>query len=204
MCGVFTYIKWWKTMKNGHYFIPIQQNTPIFHPNIIPNIMNYMMFFQQQLGDLYIFMQFIGDSPYSILGAETPTSVETFLKAPTRYTTHVFHVFHVFLVFHGPRWSHSKLYVSNRTQWRRFWYLEPTKSHETSQGAELRSAATRGFFNRCRLWEAAAWLGKPKELDLFFEKINRQTNPNGGFWRYRFSVVVFFKFKVLEFWMEND
>ena len=86
MCGVFTYIKWWKTMKNGHYFIPIQQNTPIFHPNIIPNIMNYMMFFQQQLGDLYIFMQFIGDSPYSILGAETPTSVETFLKAPTRYT----------------------------------------------------------------------------------------------------------------------
>lgn len=42
---------------------------------------------------------------------------------------------HVFHVFHGPRWSHSKLYVSNRTQWRRFWYLEPTKSDETSQGA---------------------------------------------------------------------
>lgn len=77
-------------VKNGHYFIPIQQNTPIFHPNIIPNIMNYMMFFPQQLGDLYIFMQFISDSPCSILGAETPTSVETFLKAPTSVTTSEF------------------------------------------------------------------------------------------------------------------
>ena len=46
------------------------------------------------------------------------------------------------------RWNHSKLYVSNRTQWRRFWYLESTKSYEISQGAIAR-AALRWMFLCC-------------------------------------------------------
>ena len=145
-------------VKKGHYFIPIQQNIPIFHPNISSQISWIIWCFSNNRS--FFILQFTSDSPYSILGAEPPTSVETFSLTPRPVTqppssrgTHV---------FGNTRWSHSKLYVSNRTQWRRFWYLEPTKSHETSQGANRELPAV--------LTVLPCWLGNLRNWILFFWK----------------------------------
>ena len=154
MCGLFTYIKWWK------------KATTLFPSNKI--FQSFIQIYHPKYHELYdvfpttgrFFLQFTSDSPYSILGAEPPTSVETFSLTPRPVTqppssrgTHV---------FGNTRWSHSKLYVSNRTQWRRFWYLEPTKSHETSQGANRELPAV--------LTVLPCWLGNLRNWILFFWK----------------------------------